>query len=138
MKEITNIMINKYKIMKLGMDFMGYDVKRKESLSFHHLVVPRRLCQKQGLGEGYLEWNGAILVQKTSHDYLHIIERIDKDIFKYITNEMIDMNLLGRLENTNIRNIHSALITFEREHCSDRTSNYKLLIKNDYLRRKKI
>ena len=35
MKEITKLMINEYRIMKLKMDFMGYSVQKKESLSFH-------------------------------------------------------------------------------------------------------
>ena len=138
MKEITKIMINDFKIMKLGYDFMGYQVKRKESLSFHHLVVPKRLCQEKGLGEGYVYWNGAILVQETSHDYLHIIERTDRDMFKYITNEMIDINLSGKLQIENLKNIHNVLEQFEREHCSDRTNKGKRLIKMEYTRRRKL
>ena len=115
MKEIVKMMIDDFKIMQLGFDFMGYQVKRKESLSFHHLVVPKRLCKEKGLGEGYLYWNGAILVQNTSHDYLHAIEKTDRDVFKYITNEMIDMNLARRLEIENLRNINQALKSFEKE-----------------------
>ena len=80
MKEITKIMVNDFKIMKLGMDFMGYHVNRKQDLSYHHLIIPRRHCKEAGLGEGYLYWNGAILRQNTSHDYLHIIENIKKEI----------------------------------------------------------
>lgn len=138
MKNITNLMINDFKIMKYKLDFMGYQVKRKESLSFHHLIVPKRLCQAKGLGEGYLYWNGAILVQKTSHDYLHIIEKTDRDIFEYITKEMIDINQSRSLQIENLKRIHSTLEQFEREHCSDRTKNGKILIKNDYIRRQKL
>ena len=83
MKEITKIMVNDFKIMKLGFDFMGYKVDKKQSLSFHHLVIPYRYCQKLGLGEGYFYRNGAILRQDTSHDYLHLIENIDPEIFYY-------------------------------------------------------
>ena len=136
MREITKIMINDFKIMKFGIDFMGYEVKKKESLSFHHLVVPRRLCEEQGLGEGYLYWNGAILVQETSHNYLHIIEKTDRDIFKYITNEMIDMNLKGSLELENLKNISDALKSFEVEHNLDRDRSGRMLIKREYYRRK--
>ena len=138
MKEITKIMINDFKIMKLGYDFMGYQVKRKESLSFHHLVVPKRLCKERGLGDGYLYWNGAILVQNTSHDYLHIIEKTDRDVFKYITNQMIQMNVARNLEPVNLKKIDDALTIFEREHCSDRTNKGKILIKKEYTRRFKI
>ena len=81
MKEITKQIIKDFKIMKLGYDFMGYKVDRKESLSFHHLIIPYRECKSFGLGEGYLYWNGAILRQNTSHDYLHLIESKDLNCF---------------------------------------------------------
>lgn len=138
MREITEQMINDFKIMKIGIDFMGYNVDRKESLSFHHLIIPHRDCKLFGLGEGYLYWNGAILVQKTSHDYLHLIESKDYDIFLAITNEMIEENTKGYLDITNLRYINDCLSLFEREHCSDRSKKGKLLIKEDYTRRIKI
>jgi hypothetical protein len=130
-------MIKDFKIMKLGFDFMGYDVKRRESLSFHHLIVPHRECKAQGLGEGYLYWNGAILVQRTSHEFLHVIEKTDYDMFYAITSEMIDMNILGKLDPENLRRINDILKQFEKEHCSDTTSKGKRLIKSEYLYRRK-
>lgn len=138
MREITEQMINDFKIMKIGIDFMGYKVDRKESLSFHHLIIPHRDCKLFGLGEGYLYWNGAILVQKTSHDYLHLIQQKDIEIFSFITNEMIDENIKGYLDISNLKRIHDCLSLFEREHCSDRSKKGKLLIKEDYTRRIKI
>ena len=116
MKEITKQMIDDFKIMKIGIDFMGYKVDRKESLSFHHLVIPHRNCKLFSLEEGYLYWNGAILRRDTSHDYLHIIEKIDYDIFLAITSEMIDENVKGYLDIENLRYISDCLKTFEREH----------------------
>ena len=133
MKEITKIMVNDFKIMKLGMDFMGYHVNRKQDLSYHHLIVPRRHCKESGLGEGYLYWNGAILRQNTSHDYLHIIEKIDPDIFYELTSEMIDENIKGRLDIDNLKRIHDLLLYFEREHDHDRTKKGKLLIKREFV-----
>lgn len=133
MKEITKIMINDFKIMKLGMDFMGYHVNRKQDLSFHHLIIQRRHCKEAGLGEGYLYWNGAILVQKTSHDYLHNIERVDPEIFYLITSEMIDENIKGRLDIDNLKRIHDLLLYFEREHDHDTTKKGKLLIKREFV-----
>lgn len=130
MKQITRDMIKIYGIKDF--DFMGYDIKRKESLSFHHLIVPHRHCKQQGLGEGYLIWNGAILVQDTSHDYLHIIETIDYDVFCALTSEMIDMNIKGYLDKDNLRYIKDALLYFEREHDHDRNKKGKLLIKREY------
>lgn len=133
MKEITKIMVNDFKIMKLGMDFMGYHVNRKQDLSYHHLIIPRRHCKEAGLGEGYLYWNGAILRQNTSHDYLHIIEKIDTDIFYELTSEMIDENIKGRLDIDNLKRIHDLLLYFEREHDHDTSKKGKLLIKREFV-----
>ena len=133
MKEITKIMVNDFKIMKLGMDFMGYHVNRKQDLSYHHLIIPRRHCKEAGLGEGYLYWNGAILRQNTSHDYLHLIENIDPDIFYELTSEMIDENIKGRLDIDNLKRIHDLLLYFEREHDHDKTKKGKLLIKREFV-----
>ena len=135
MREITKMMINQFKIMKLGYDFMGYTVDKKSSLSFHHLIVPRRLCGQKGLGEGYLYWNGAILRQDTSHDYLHLIEAKDYGIFFAITSEMIDQNIKGYLDIDNLRRINDILKVFEKEHCHDRGKKGRLLIKDSYLKR---
>ena len=133
MKEITKIMVNDFKIMKLGMDFMGYHVNRKQDLSFHHLIIPRRHCKEAGLGEGYLYWNGAILRQNTSHDYLHLIENIDPDIFYELTSEMIDENIKCRLDIDNLKRIHDLLLYFEREHDHDTSKKGKLLIKREFV-----
>lgn len=137
MREITEKMIKDFKIMKLGYDFLGYNVQRTKDLSFHHLIIPHRESRAYGIGEGYLYWNGAILVQKTSHDYLHLIESKDYDIFLAITSEMIDENIKGYLDISNLKRIHDCLSLFEREHCSDRGKKGKLLIKDDYLKRRK-
>lgn len=133
MKEITKIMVNDFKIMKLGMDFMGYHVNRKQDLSYHHLIIPRRHCKEAGLGEGYFYWNGAILRQNTSHDYLHTIEKIDPDIFYELTSEMIDENIKGRLDIDNLKRIHDLLLYFEREHDHDTSKKGKLLIKREFV-----
>lgn len=131
-------MIKEFKIMKLGLDFAGYTVKRKDSLSFHHLIVAKRNCKQQGLGEGYYRWNGAILVQETSHDYLHKIERVDPEIFYLITSEMVDENIKGYLDIANLKRIHELLTCFEREHSGDYTIKGRVLIKEEYTRRIKL
>ena len=138
MKEIAERMIKDFKIMKLGYDFMGYNVDKKSSLSFHHLIIPRRESRKYKIGDGYLYWNGAILMQNKGHDYLHLIESKDHDMFLAITSEMIDENIKGYLDITNLRYINDVLCQFEREYCSDLSKKGKLLIKEEYLRRPKL
>ena len=133
MKPITKEMIKIYNLKKLGYDFMGYKIYKPEDLSFHHLVVPKRDCKEHGLGEGYLLWNGAILNQDTSHDYLHIIERTDRELFLRITLEMIEENSKGKLDIQNLRNIRNYLLYFE-DHYKDLSNNSgKKLIKKKYI-----
>lgn len=133
MKNITKEMIKQYRIRKLGYDFMGYTFNRAEDLSFHHLIVPKRDCRDRGLGDGYLYWNGAILNQETSHDYLHTIERVDRKLFLLITQEMIEQNEKGYLDLENLRRIRKILLYFEDEHKNDRNKQGKLLIKRQYI-----
>lgn len=136
MREVTKLMIKKYALTKLKYDFMGYGFNQPSQLSFHHLVVPHRNCKIVGLGEGYVEWNGAILVQSTAHDYLHIIERYDPDMFGAITSEMVDENIKGHLDIVNLEAINDILTQFEREYCGARTKKGQPLIKDSYVKRK--
>lgn len=135
MREITKEMIIAYKLKKLGYDFMGFEFNRPQQLSFHHLIIQHRYCKENGLGEGYLWWNGAILVQKTSHDYLHILENYDNDRFLAITSELIDENIKGYLDQENLLVIDDILNGFEKEYCGTRTKKGYPLIKEEYTRR---
>lgn len=135
MREITKLMIKKYDLKKLGYDFLGYPFKKTSELSFHHLIVAHRYCKEKGLGEGYLWWNGAILRQSTSHEYLHIIESKDLDRFNAITSELIDENVKGYLDQDNLLAINDILNGFEREYSGTRTKKGYPLIKEEYTRR---
>ena len=127
MKPITREMIKMYQLNKLGFDFMGYKFNRSEQLSYHHNVIAKR--------NGGLETirNGAILVRDTSHDYIHVIERIDPEIFYLITSEMLDENLKGKIDIENLRKIRDLLLYFEREHGHDTSKKGKLLIKREFV-----
>lgn len=112
---------------------MGYEKQGADLLTFHHLIVPRRFCQDME-DKGYNRDNGAILFT-TPHQYLHVIEVYDREMFEIITDEMKDINNKGYLDSSNIRYIDDCLKSFEKEHCSSRTSKGKLLIKDSYLYR---
>ena len=127
-KSVRKEMIRLYQLKRLGFDFMGYTFSNKGQLSYHHLIVPKRLN-----GKSTIE-NGAILRQNTSHDYLHKIEPIDREIFELITNRMIEMNINGKLDLDNLRKIRDLLLYFEKEHDHDTLSSGKLLIKREYVR----
>ena len=77
MKEVTKLLINDFKIKELGYDFMGFSLCKNSLLSFHHLILSKEYCKKAHLGKGYWYWNGVILCQDTSHEYLHLIQRYE-------------------------------------------------------------
>lgn len=136
MRDVTIEMIKIYNLKKLKYDFMGYEFKNSKELSFHHLIIPKKDCKDLGFGSGYLFWNGAILVQKTSHDYLHIVERIDRDRFNYITSQMIIENVNNQIIYDCLKKISDCLDGFEREYSGLHTQkNKNLLIKEEYTRR---
>lgn len=133
MKEVTRKLINNFEIMSKKVDFCGYKVDRYESLNFHHLIIPRRECYKKNVpNEGYVYWNGAILVRDTSHDYIHLIEKRDYKIFSYITSEMIDINVKGFLDIENLKNIGELLSEFEYKYGNVVNKEGKKLIKSKY------
>jgi len=134
-KEVTKIMIKKYCLDRLKFDFMGYQFLHNNELSFHHLIIPRRLCKDQGLGEGFLDWNGAILKQTTAHDYLHVVERYDRDMFEEITKQMIIENEQGYLDMNSLKRIDDVLKCFEKEYINERTTRGEYIIKEEYTRR---
>lgn len=136
MRDITKLMIAKYKLLELKHDFMGYEFKKEKDLTFHHLIVPKRICIAQNIPElGYLEWNCALL-QKDAHNYAHIVERYDRDMFNAITLQMIDENLKGFLDTKNLKAIDDILNQFEKEYCGARTKHGDPLIKEEYTRRR--
>ena len=135
MRELTIKMIKDFKLMKAGIDFMGYKIDRKESLSFHHLIIAKRDCRELNMGEGYWYWNGAILMQRTAHEYLHLIECKDIEIFNLVSSEMVDINVKGYLDKENIDKIDELLKYFERKHANSRNKKGKLLLKEEYIRR---
>ena len=133
MRTITRDMIKKYHIKKLGYDFMGYTFKRPDDLSFHHLIIARKDSHDAGIGEGYLAWNGAIVNQRTSHDYLHIIEQIDREAFLEITKFMIMENQKGELDLNLLWEIRKVLLAFEALHWNQVKTDGKPFIRERYI-----
>ena len=133
MKEVTKLMIKDYKLNRLKYDFMGYTFNNTSQLSFHHLIIPHRDCKRLGYGDGYYRWNGAILRQNTSHEYLHVIENYDRDRFLAISNHMIEMNVLERLDKDSLKAIRDVLLSFEREYRDQNNKKGKRLIKPEYI-----
>lgn len=133
MKAITKEMINDFKIETLGYDFMGYTFEDINELSFHHMIVPKRDCRKLGLGTGYLYWNGAILVQTSSHEYLHAIERYEREIFEKITDLLTTQNLNKCIDKDILLYIREYLLYFESKYGNETLNSGKKLIKGQYI-----
>lgn len=133
MKAVTKDMIHLYQIKKLGYDFMGYTFVNINELSFHHLIVPKQYSKEAGIGDGYLLWNGAILKQETSHDYLHLIERIDRESFLKITNYMIQENKNGKIDIDTLKRIREILLNFEYYYGDERNKDGKPIIKRKFI-----
>ena len=134
MREITKLMIHDFGLRKLGYDFAGFHFNRTNELSFHHMIIPHRDSKSFGIGEGYAYWNGAILVQNTSHDYLHLIESINRPMFLAITDELVRENKQGYVDVDNIQRIHSIMEEFEDKYGDIRGKKGKLLIKREYVK----
>ena len=127
MKEITKEIIKYFNLKELGYDFLGYP-KQGDIYTAHHLLVPAR----EG---GKLTWENTVVLRENPHNYLHIIENKDFDIFSFLTSEMYDMKIKGYLDMENLRYIDDALKVFEREHSGDTTKKGRPLIKEQFTRR---
>ncbi len=59
-------------------------------------------------------------------------------MFEAITSEMIDENVMGRLDKGCLERIDDILNQFEKEYSGNRTSKGKVLIKPEYVYGRKI
>lgn len=126
MKEITKEMLRIYEpVSKL--DWMNYKLV-KSKLTYHHII------KREHRGLMTIE-NGALLMPK-SHEYLHIIEYKDRDLYKGINDIFMMVNDQGYEPDLNQRQtIEYLLQYFEYNHKHDRNSKNKILIKPEYKNR---
>lgn len=111
-------------------DWMGYTLQKDEKFSYHHLIIPKR----EG-GPASID-NGAILIQSAGHDYLHMIEKCDRELFEYITKILVEVNRQQSMPTKEqLIRISNILKSFEREYQGKRTPKGKLIIKERYLNR---
>ena len=137
MKQVTKLLVNDFKLKQLGYDFMGYSLQKENILTYHHLIISREFCKEYKLGKGCTYENGCVLT-KTSHEYLHVIERLEYEMFLAITSEIIDMKIKRRIAIDNLFRIWVMLEDFERLHAEDVTSAGKKVIKKEYVNRRQI
>lgn len=111
-------------------DFMGYTFRTINDLSYHHII-------KRVDGGPKIIENGALLVRDTSHQYLHIIEEREYDMYVYI-NEILKIinNQQRPPTKEQLIKIREVLLEFEAYHLKDKNSDGKQLIKQRYLTRR--
>lgn len=121
----------KYYYPYSGLDWLNYKIKDMEyfsDLTYHH-IVPRRLHAKRDID------NGAIL-SGISHQYLHLIEKIEIATFDDLNKILKDINTQKRepyqYQREDIENLFQE---FEERHKWDKNKEGKLLIKKKYLKR---
>lgn len=128
MKAITYRMIREWNMDIY--DWMYYSTSRSNPFSYHHLIVPARICKKRTVD------NGAILCENTSHPYWHLIERYDQDKARYIQKILVEVNrqrYMTTLQQYKL--IDSCLKSFEREYSGFTNHDGHPLIKEEYVKR---
>lgn len=129
MKTITRELIYLYRPRHI--DWMGYELRSINDLTYHHI-------QKKSDGGHLTLDNGALLRGDTAHEYLHIIENKDLDMYVYINNLLKNVNTQGYAPTKRqLLAVRAILEQFEREHCSDKTSKGKPLIRTKYIEGRK-
>lgn len=129
MKTITRELIYLYRPRHI--DWMGYELRSINDLTYHHI-------QKRADGGNLTLDNGALLRGDTAHEYLHIIENKDLDMYVYINNLLKNVNTQGYAPTKRqLLAVRAILEQFEREHCSDKTSKGKPLIRTKYIEGRK-
>ena len=134
-KKTIKLMIAKFQLLELKCDFMGYSFNMLSELSYHHLLIGRKVYEKTGLYDDFGEWNCAVLNRNTSHSYLHTIANYDYDIFTYITLQMLNEKEKGYIDLINLKRIEAALESFEREYFDKISERGKEIVQERYLRR---
>ena len=125
MDNTLKTLINIYNMTDV--DWMGYVLD--ERFSYHHIV---KRCHK---GERTIE-NGAVLYL-SSHSYLHTIEYYDLDKYMAINKILKDVNRQRYMTTEEqLNEIDYILRTFEDEYKDFISTRGKVLIKDEYKRRK--
>ena len=127
MNSINKLVIKQYNILKVGFDFMGYRVTDRSQISIHHFV------KRENGGKDEISNCSAIM--RIPHDYLHIIEEIERSKYIVINEQMMIENRLGKLDIDCMRRIDEILCEFEDKHSDDCTKSGKLLILDSFKER---
>ena len=128
MKSVVRIMRDLYRIRKY--DFMGYNFRTIDELSFHHIV-------KRSQGGSDDISNGALLNRETSHPYLHIIENVDYRTYVDINKILKEINSQkSQPTKEQLERIRNLLLEFESQYKDVESSRGKKLLRKVYLEKR--
>lgn len=125
MSRLRERLCKDYRIEELGYDFLGYTFNSRKDLSTHH-IVPRHL------GGHTKKDNLCILSRDTAHNYIHIIESYDFDIFMRLTQCLLNEVKNGKIGIEELERIEELLLIFEDKYKDEQTKSGELLIRPEY------
>ena len=126
MNEVRKKMIKIYNMK--NMCWMGYKVSKNNPYTFHHI--------KKASEGGKLEIENGAILTKNAHDYLHLIETRDLELYIYINTILRNINDQGFFSTKHqLLTIESLLRKFEQKHKFDKNCEGKILIKKEYYKR---
>lgn len=128
MGSLTNRLFYEFELHKLGYDFMGYTFDDKKEISYHH-IQPRHYKGKTTYE------NGALLNRNTSHNYIHIIEEYEFQLFIELSQELIAEHKDG-ITKEHLLAIRQMLEFFEQKYKEQYTKRGILIVKEEYVRRR--
>ncbi len=109
------------------LDWMNYKLVRKE-ITYHHII---KRCNS---GKRIID-NGALLMP-VAHQYLHLIEYTDIDVYNAINKIFSGINYQGFEPTPGQREVIEYLLReFENVHRWDKGRKGKLLLQRKYLKR---
>lgn len=128
MGSLANRLFYDFELHKLGYDFMGYTFDDKKEISYHH-IQPRHYKGKTTYE------NGALLNRNTSHNYIHIIEEYEFQLFIELSQELIAEHKDG-ITKEHLLAIRQMLEFFEQKYKEQYTKRGILIVKEEYVRRR--
>lgn len=126
MKNISKRMLKIYEPIS-NLDWMNYHLV-KEEITLHHI--------KKKCDGGKKEMSNLALLMPTGHQYLHLIECIDIDVYLEL-NALFKVINMQQKEPTLMQRgvIEDILMSFEEQHRWEKDRDGNLLIKRKYLKR---
>ena len=104
----------------LYLDWMGFRITEENKPSYHHIIKAEELRHNKESDIATIE-NGAYLGKK-SHELLHKIEVIDKDLYDSWNNLFLEINRLGAYPTEELWSM--VYILQEKSiHCLDKSKN---------------